>query len=242
MTSTFRIGAGAGFAGDRYDAAELLARDGELDALVFETLAERTIALAQGALTAGRSQGYDPRLLRRMAGTVQPVLSRGGVIVTNGGAANPRAAARAVRDIAVERGVADPRVVAITGDDVLDRLDLSASVILGTDRPLSDLADRIISANAYTGAGAAAAAISDGAQIVVCGRTGDPALFLAPLAARFGWNLEEDDALVAAGLLVGHLLECAGQLTGGYFADGDRKQVPGLARLGFPFADVRADG
>ncbi|MBW1638089.1 DUF1446 domain-containing protein [Microbacterium resistens] len=238
----FRIGVGAGFSGDRFDAAERLARDGALGALVFETLAERSIALAQDSLRSGSGEGFDPRLLRRMSGTLGPVLGQGGVIITNGGAANPVGAARAVRSIAAERGHPDASVVAVTGDDVRDVLDLDDSVIIGTDRPLSDLADRIVSAHAYTGAETLMAALTGGADVVIAGRTSDPALFLAPLAVHHGWNLERDDPFIAAGLLTGHLLECAGQLSGGYFADGGRKTVPDLAHLGFPFADVGADG
>ncbi len=241
-STTYRIAVGAGFAGDRYEPAEDLARRGDLDALVFECLAERTIALAQQGLRRGTSAGYDPRILRRLRGSLVPVIGSGGLIVTNAGAANPHGAALAVRDLARELGLADLPVAAVTGDDVLDRLVLDDCQVLGTDLTLDRYRGRIVSANAYTGAAGIADAIRAGARIVLAGRTADAALFLGPLAVRFGWDLAAGTDPVANGLLVGHLLECAGQLTGGYFADGPRKTVPDLARLGFPYADVEADG
>ena len=238
-----RIGVGAGFAGDRCEAAEALAHHGELDALVFETLAERTIALAQLDLHQGTGLGYDPRLLWRIAGTWEPVLGRGGVIVTNGGAADPLGAARAIRRLTKEaQATHHPNIVAVLGDDVRADLDLKNSRILGTDQVLAEYGDRIISANAYTGAEAIQTAISSGADIVVTGRTSDPALFLGPVASRLGWDPAANDDLNAAGLLAGHLLECGGQLTGGYFADGGRKAVPNLAFLGFPMAEISDRG
>lgn len=114
-------------------------------------------------------------------------------------------------------------------------------MISGTEQTLADLGDRVLSANAYLGADGIVAALDQGAQIVITGRVGDAALFLAPLAHRWTWQPDDLDR-IAAGTLVGHLLECAGQLTGGYFADGVRKIVPDLATLGFPYADVDADG
>ncbi|MFC8845892.1 MULTISPECIES: acyclic terpene utilization AtuA family protein [unclassified Micromonospora] len=240
--STYRIAVGAGFAGDRYEPAEHLARRGDVDALVFECLAERTIALAQQGLRRGTAPGYDPRILRRLRGSLAPVVEGGGLVVTNAGVANPLGAARAVRDLARDLGLRDLPVAAVTGDDVLDRLVLDECPVLGTDSTLDEFRDRIVSANAYTGAAGIAEAIRAGARVVLAGRTADAALFLAPLAVRFGWDLDGGGAPVANGLLVGHLLECGGQLTGGYYADGPRKTVPDLARLGFPYADVTADG
>lgn len=241
-TSTFRIAVGAGFAGDRYEPAEDLARRGDLDALVFECLAERTIALAQQSVRRGVSEGYDRRILRRLRGCLPHLLAGGGVVTTNAGAANPRGAAVAVRKLAAGLGLADVPVAAVTGDDVLDRLVLDECRVLGTDETLEAYRGRIVSANAYTGAAGLIDAIRAGARVVLAGRTADAALFLAPLAVRFGWDLAADPQPVANGLLVGHLLECGGQLTGGYYADGARKTVPDLARLGFPYADVTADG
>lgn len=237
-----RLGAGAGFAGDRIDPAVDLAERGELDFLVFECLAERTIALAQQAKAEGRHPGFDGLLETRIRATAPAARANGTVIVTNAGAADPLAAAKAVRGVGKEMGL-DLRVAAVTGDDVLDSLD-PRSPLLGGEGTLWDYRDRIVSANAYLGAQGLVDALDAEPDVLLTGRTSDVALFLAPLLKRFGWRLDDPADLdrIAAGSLAGHLLECAGQLTGGYFADGAHKSVPGLARLGFPIADVHPDG
>ncbi|MFJ6651427.1 acyclic terpene utilization AtuA family protein [Microbacterium sp. NPDC091313] len=238
--TTYRIGAGSGFAGDRFEPAEILAARGGLDALVFECLAERTIGLAQQRAATAGAAGYDRLFIDRLAG-VLPALSPQTLLLTNAGAADPVGLGRAVVELLAQHpGVAQRSVAAIVGDDVTAALPRDARVT-GTDLTIADLGDRVVSANAYIGAGAAMAALEDGADIVVTGRMGDAALFAAPVAVHHGWS-DDSPEQMAAPTLVGHLLECAGQLTGGYFADGGRKAVPGLATLGFPFADVACDG
>jgi hypothetical protein len=132
------------------------------------------------------------------------------------------------------------KVAAVLGDDVLD-------LVRGSDLPVEesggtvrDLGNRLVSANAYLGVGPIAEALAEGADVVVTGRASDPALFLGPLLHEFGWALDDHDAL-GRGTLVGHLLECAGQISGGYFADPGFKDVPDLARLGFPIGEVAED-
>jgi len=235
-----RIGVGAGFAGDRLEPAVQLAESGKLDALVFECLAERTIALAHQARLEGRTAGFDPLLIERMRGTLPAARKHGTVLITNGGAAAPPEAAQAVRELSTSLDQ-NCRIAAVTGDDVLHLLDLRSSPVLGGEGTLWDLRDRVVSANAYLGVEGIVSALDAEPAVIVTGRTSDAALFLAPIVHRFGWCKTQHD-LIAAGTLVGHLLECGGQLTGGYFADGDRKVVPGLARLGFPMAEVSADG
>ncbi|TPG57741.1 DUF1446 domain-containing protein [Roseomonas nepalensis] len=237
---TLRIGAGSGFAGDRIEPAVELAEHGGLRYLVFECLAERTIALAQLAKRRDPEGGYDSLLAARMR-AVLPACRRQGIrIVTNMGAANPVAAARRVAEVARNLGLQGLRVAAVTGDDVTDRL-------RGTDAALDEggtvaaLGNRLVSANAYIGARPIQEALAAGAEVVVTGRVADPALFLGPLLHEFGWA-EDDWTRLGRGTLVGHLLECAGQVTGGYFADPGRKEVPDLARLGFPLAEVSEDG
>ncbi len=237
---SIRLGAGAGFAGDRIEPAIELARNGRLDYLVFECLAERTIALAQQARLADPSKGYDPLLERRMLAVLQPCRDAGTRIVTNMGAANPLAAAELVRDVARRQGLTGLKVAAVTGDDVLEQIRGSDIALLEGGR-LADLGDRVISANAYIGARPIADALGRGADVVVTGRAADPALFLGPLIHAFGWKPDDWEKL-GKGVLVGHLLECAGQITGGYFADPGVKDVPGLARLGFPIGEVSENG
>ncbi|RZF64039.1 DUF1446 domain-containing protein [Sphingomonas populi] len=238
---TIRIGAGAGFSGDRIEPALELVEHGQLDFLAFECLAERTIALAQAARRIDPDAGFDPLLEDRMRMVLPAAHARGVRIVTNMGAANPAGAARLVARIARELGLDGLRVAAVTGDDVLDIV--RAGDFALTDRPGTsrDLGEAIVSANAYLGAGGIVAALAGGADVVITGRVGDPALFLGPMIHAFGWAIDDWERL-GRGTVVGHLLECAGQVTGGYFADPGVKDVPDLARLGFPFADIAADG
>jgi hypothetical protein len=236
-----RIGSGAGFSGDRIEPAVELAEYGELYYLCFECLAERTIALAQLAYRNDRSRGFDPLLERRMAAILPPAIRNSVRIVSNMGAANPVGAARAAAQIGRDLGLPRLKIAAVVGDDV-------ETIIRHGDFPLHELGtttgalgDRLVSANAYLGAEPIVEALKGDADVVLTGRVGDPALFLAPLIYEFGWA-PDDWTLLGRGTLVGHLLECAGQVTGGYFADPGIKDVPDLARLGFPLAEVGADG
>ncbi|WP_041323485.1 acyclic terpene utilization AtuA family protein [Saccharomonospora viridis] len=238
--TTVRLGAGAGFAGDRIDPAVDLARRGGLDFLIFECLGERTVAAAHARRLSDPSTGYDPLLAARLR-AVLPHTHRGGTrVVTNSGAANPEAAGELAARVAAELGVPS-RIAVVGGDDVLDIVRRVDPVVWETDAPLSACPEELISANAYLGAAPVVEALEQGADVIVTGRLADPALFLGPLVHTYGWDAD-DWELLGAGTAVGHLLECAGQLTGGYFADPGTKPVPDLARLGFPFADVAADG
>ncbi|MCF5651762.1 acyclic terpene utilization AtuA family protein [Pseudomonas syringae] len=244
---TIRIGSGAGYSGDRIEPAIELAEHGQLDYLVFECLAERTIALAQQSRLADPSAGYDPLLSERMR-RVLPFVGKGvdGTrrrlrIITNMGAANPLGAASEIRRIAADLGLTGLKVAALTGDDVLAALLQQPDRSLDNGRSLRSLGDRLISANAYLGAEGIIQALRADADVIVTGRVADPSLFLAPQMFEFGWA-EDDWALLGRGTLVGHLLECAGQVSGGYFADPGFKDVPDLDRLGFPLAEIDAAG
>ncbi|WP_163021476.1 acyclic terpene utilization AtuA family protein, partial [Pseudomonas viridiflava] len=242
---TLRIGSGAGYSGDRIEPAVELAEHGELDYLIFECLAERTIALAQQARLSDPDAGYDPLLSERMRRVLPFVGRTAGSrrlrVITNMGAANPLAAAREVRRIAAELGLSGLKVAALTGDDVLAALQTDAFRLLDNGMTLASLGDRLISANAYLGAEGIVQALEADADVVITGRVADPSLFLAPQMFEFGWSAD-DWTLLGRGTLVGHLLECAGQISGGYFADPGFKDVPDLARLGFPLAEVNAAG
>ncbi len=238
---TLRIGAGAGYSGDRIEPAVELAEQGDLDYLVFECLAERTIALAQQARISDPQGGYDPLLSERMRRVLPFVGGNGGRrlrVITNMGAANPVAAAVEVRRIASELGQ-DLKVVAVVGDDVLDVLQPEQR--LDNGQTVGSLGARLISANAYLGVDGILDALRADADVVITGRVADPSLFLAPQMFEFGWAADDWQRL-GRGTLVGHLLECAGQVSGGYFADPGFKDVDDLARLGFPLAEIDADG
>ncbi|TFY87432.1 DUF1446 domain-containing protein [Pseudomonas nabeulensis] len=238
---TLRIGSGAGYSGDRIEPAVELAEQGNLDYLVFECLAERTIALAQQARINDPQGGYDPLLserMRRVLPFVGAQNARRLRVITNMGAANPVSAANEVRRIASELGLA-LKVVAVIGDDVLDVL--QPEFLLDNGQTVGSLGDRLISANAYLGVDGILDALRADADVVITGRVADPSLFLAPQMFEFGWAADDWQRL-GRGTLVGHLLECAGQVSGGYFADPGFKDVEDLARLGFPLAEIDADG
>ena len=236
-----RIGAGAGYSGDRIEPAVELAEHGALDYLVFECLAERTIALAQQARRANPELGYDPLLEARMRAVLPAAVRNGVRIISNMGAANPLAAARKTASIAHQLGLGGLKIAAVSGDDVLDVVRQGAYVFEESGDRVADYDSRLVSANAYLGAEPIVDALRAGADIVLTGRAADPSLFTAPLIQAFGWAMDDWDTLGQA-TVVGHLLECAGQITGGYFADPGFKDVPMLARLGFPIGEVEADG
>lgn len=235
---TVRIGCGAGYSGDRVDPAVELAEKGSIAYLVFECLAERTIALAQASRLLNGAPGYDPLLEERME-AVLPICARNKTrIISNMGAADPKMAALKTREIARRLGLHALRIAAITGDDVLPLI-----LENGSPNPYCNVpgAGAIVSANAYLGAEPIVQALAEGADVILTGRVADPSMFLAPLIHEFGWAMD-DWNLLGKGTVVGHLLECAGQITGGYFADPGYKTVPNLSRLGFPLAEVSQTG
>ena len=240
-TQVLRVGCGAGFSGDRTDAAGPVVQDlvaglqsqGGHAVLIFETLAERTLALAQLARRADPQAGYEPLLLDLLRPVLATCLAQGIRIVSNFGAANPRAAAQAIAQLAHDLNLTAPRIAVVLGDDVREHPEVQTLA--------QSLPSPLVSANAYLGAQAIADALNHGAQIVVCGRVADPALTLGPALAHFGWALDDWNAIAGA-TMAGHLLECGAQVTGGYYADPGFKDLPDLAHVGFPIAQIEADG
>ena len=235
-----RIGAGAGFAGDRIDPAVDLAERGDLDYLVFECLGERTVAAAHARRLRDPAAGFDPLIEARLRAVLPACRAHGTTVITNAGAAHPVAAGELACWVARSLGLAGLRVAVVTGDDVLASVRQADPVVLETGQPVS-AGDPLVSASAYLGADGIVDALGQGADLVITGRVADPSLYVGPLRHSFGWN-DGDYGVLGRATLAGHLLECAGQLTGGYFADPVTKPVPRLAWLGFPFADVTADG
>jgi hypothetical protein len=237
-----RIGVGSSFADDRIGPAVELAERGELDYLAFECLAERTIARENLTRQKDPEKGYTPRLLERMAEVTKPCLDRGVRIITNMGAANPLGAARAVRRQAKEQGLGDVACAVVLGDDVSETLRRMPQLpLMESGLPLETLLPKMASANAYLGADLLLRALQTGAPIVISGRVADPSLFLAPAMHHHGWSYDDLPGL-AAGTIAGHFLECGTQTSGGCFADPGKKEVPDLAGLGLPFADLDAAG
>jgi hypothetical protein len=243
MSDTFLVGNAAGFSGDRIDAAApvvaSLIASGRPAALTFETLAERTLALGQLARLKDAQSGYEPMLVALLEPVLADCVRHDIPIIGNFGAANPRAAAAAIHALARRLGIIGLRVAVIEGDDV--RHLLAQATPWEHDPPTDPNDPTLVAANAYLGAFPIAAALAQGAQVVVTGRIVDPALTLGPLIARFGWTETDLDSL-AAGTLAGHLLECGTQVSGGYFADPGVKDVPGMASIGFPIAEVTEAG
>ncbi|NLC07844.1 MAG: DUF1446 domain-containing protein [Syntrophomonadaceae bacterium] len=239
--SRIRIGAGAGYGGDRFEPALELVEKGEINYLVYECLAERTIALYQQERLRDASLGYNPQLVRRLSPVLKPCWQRGIKIITNMGAANPLAAQQRVLELASAQGIKGLKVAAVIGDEVLEAVIQHGGQILETGETVADYVNRIISANAYLGCAPLVEALIQGADVILTGRVADPALFLAPMVHEFNWS-EHDYQRLGQGTVVGHLLECAGQVSGGYFADPGHKDVPRLAELGFPLAEVYPDG
>ncbi|MCT9069954.1 acyclic terpene utilization AtuA family protein [Cupriavidus gilardii] len=242
MVSPLSIGSGAGFSGDRIDAAlpvvRTLIADGGPSALIFETLAERTLALAHLARRADPERGYEPLLDALLTPVLGLCLAHGIPIVGNFGAANPHGAARRVQALAAELGLPRPRVAVVEGDDLSgDAGRRLLSGILGAGFPER----RFVCANAYIGAQGIADALAAGAQVVVCGRVADPALAVGPAMAHFQWSWQDWDRLARA-TMAGHLLECGAQVTGGYFADPGVKDVPDVHALGYPIVRLDSDG
>ncbi|GJG94593.1 acyclic terpene utilization AtuA family protein [Cupriavidus pauculus] len=242
MTAPLLIGSGAGFSGDRTDAAlpvvRTLIANGGPAALIFETLAERTLALAQLARRDNPEHGYEPLLDHLLTPVLGLCLTNGIPIIGNFGAANPRAAARRILALAGELGLPAPRVAVVEGDDLSH--DAGRAVLRGIVGDAFPEA-RFVCANAYIGAQGIADALRAGAQVVACGRVADPALAVGPAMAHFDWAWDDWNRLAAA-TMAGHLLECGAQVSGGYFADPGMKDVPDVHDVGFPIAQIDADG
>lgn len=238
--TTVRIGCGSSYAEDRVEPAVALARRGGLDYLCCDCLAERTLAQAQLRRRADPSAGYDLRLERLVREVVVTCLEEGTRFVANMGAANPAGAGERTVELLREAGARGARVAVVGGDDVAALL-ASGGVEGPSGGPLRLPDGEVVSATAYLGATPLVEALEKGADVVVTGRVADASLFLAPLLHAHAWSPTDWD-LVAAGLVVGHLLECGTYLTGGNWHDPPARVVPRLDDLSLPYADVEADG
>ncbi|NUF28149.1 acyclic terpene utilization AtuA family protein [Gilliamella sp. ESL0254] len=236
-----RIGCGAGYAGDRIEPAVELAQKGQIQYLVFECLAERTIAIGQKQKQTNPNAGFNELLEARMRAVLPLCVQNKIKIITNMGSANPQAAGKAIQSIAQSLGLAGLKIAIVEGDDVYQSVVEQDLKLDDINKKVSESDKKIVSANAYLGCEALVDALKAGADIVITGRVADPSLFLSPMIYEFGWSLTDWDKL-GKGTLIGHLLECAGQITGGYYADPGYKDVQGLARLGFPIAEINENG
>ena len=236
------MGTGSGFSDDRIEPAADLAERGNIDYLVFECLAERTIARETLSRLKNPEAGYTPYLVERFH-AVLPACRRNGIrIVTNMGAANPLGAARVVRREAKALGLGDVPVAVVTGDDVTEIVRANPQLpLMESGEPVESLLPRMASANAYLGADAIRDALATDAPVVMTGRVADPSLFLGTMLHGLGWAYDDYPKL-AVGTLAGHLMECAAQVTGGCYIDPGKKDAEDAVNIGFPYADVTSDG
>jgi hypothetical protein len=240
-----RIGNGGGFWGDSQDAPVELAASGHLDYLTLEYLAELTMSILAVQKQRDPTAGYATDFLSALERLTPHLLARQELqIITNAGGMNPLGCATKAEEILARAGLPDRSLAVVSGDDLLPRLDelLAAGHVftnLDTGQPLSTVRDRVVSANAYLGARPIAQALGDGASIVITGRVADAALTLGPAAYVHGWAWDDWDKL-AAGVVAGHLLECGAQATGGLWINWE--EAADLAHVGYPIAEVEADG
>ncbi len=244
MKDTVRIASGQGFWGDLQRAPIDQARGGPIDYLVMDYLAEVTMSILQKQKLRNPDGGYARDFVEVVTELLPDIKERGFTIVSNAGGVNPLACRDAIVENARERGITGLKIAVVTGDDLLGDLDtlLADGVELRhmeTGEPLAPVRDRMVSANAYLGAGPIVEALRQGADVVITGRTTDTGLTLAPMTWEFGWDRDDWDKM-AAGTVAGHILECGAQSSGGNFTDW--QTVPDLARVGFPIVEARPDG
>lgn len=241
---TVRIGAGQGFYGDSLLPVLDVARYGNVQYISFDTLAELTLAILEKGRRKDAAGGFTRDVIPMMRNLLPICQERGIKLITNAGGINPRGAARAVAEVARELGL-KLKIACVTGDNILDRLDelVARGVAFHDDegrQTIAEVRSRVLFASVYLGAGVIAEALDRGADVVITGRTTDTAQFLGPLLHEFRWARDDWDKL-AQGIVLGHLMECSGQVTGGNLQVG-WEAVPALERIGFPVAEVSEDG
>jgi hypothetical protein len=245
MRTPYRIAGASGFWGDRNDALLDQVRGGPVDAVMLDYLAEVTMAILRVKRMRDPASGYAGDFLKALGPALETIHARGIRVITNAGGMNPRACAEAVVALARKQGIRGLAVGLVTGDDLFERLDeLAGGGVpfshFDTGAAFGTVRERVLSANAYLGADPIAEALRADAQIVVTGRCTDSALVLGPLLAHYAWAADDFDRR-AAGVVAGHLLECGGQASGGNFCGG-WEDVPDLANLGYPIAEVDPGG
>lgn len=239
MSRVIRIGCGAGFWGDTPEGPEQLVHSGGIDYLVLDYLAEITMSILARMKSKLPTLGYATDFVSLVMKPLANDIAAGKIrVVTNAGGVNAVAAADALRTVLREIGV-DLKIATVIGDDLSSNVERFRTA--GVTEMFSGAAfpDRVATVNAYLGAFPIAAALAEGADVVITGRCVDSALALGPLIHEFGWNERDFDRL-SAGSLAGHLLECGAQVTGGLFTDW--RDVEGWDRMGFPIAECAADG
>lgn len=235
---------GQGFWGDSILGPIRLVREGPLDYLTLDYLAEVTMSIMQKLKSRDPSRGYATDFVALVDRILPELIEKDIKVVANAGGVNPHACKDAVLAVAERHGVKGLKVAVVEGDDILHQLDdLMAAgesfTNMDTGEPLSSVRDRVSSANVYLGAFPIAEALGQGAQIVITGRGTDPGLVIGPLIHEFGWSEGEWDRL-AAGTVAGHIVECGAQCSGGNHTDW--RSIPDMAMIGYPIIEATASG
>lgn len=246
MTKIVRIASGQGFWGDWLEAPVRQAEGGPIDYLMMDYLAEVTMSIMQKQKSRDPTRGYARDFVPLMERLLPDIAAGKFKVISNAGGVNPRGCVEGVLEGADRLGVRGKvRLGLVTGDDILPRLDeLLANghllTNLDTGRPLSEVRDQVVSANAYLGMEPMVEALAGGADVIVTGRVTDTGLTLAPMFFEFGWDPADWDK-VAAGTIAGHIIECGAQASGGNLLK-DWHTVPGMADPGFPIVEASPDG
>jgi acyclic terpene utilization AtuA family protein len=241
-----RVAAGQGFWGDWLEAPVRQVRGGPIDYLMMDYLAEVTMSIMQKQKSRDPKAGYARDFVPLMERILPDIVQKGIKVTSNAGGVNPQGCAEAVLEVARRLGLTNKVAVGlVTGDDILGRLDEliargHALNNMETGRPLADIRDRVLSANAYLGMAPIVEALRGGADVVITGRVTDTGLTLGPIFHEFGWPADDWDK-VAAGTVAGHIIECGAQCSGGNLLKNWRS-VKGLENPGFPIVEASADG
>jgi hypothetical protein len=246
MKETVRVASGQGFWGDLLTAPVDQVRGGPVDYLMLDYLAEVTMSIMQKQRARDPQAGYARDFVTLMREILPDCVEKNIKVLSNAGGVNVPGCAEALRQAAVDLGFAGKvKIGIVTGDDILGRLDefIDQGVEITnmeTGEPLSDVRDRVQSANVYLGAEPLVEALRGGAQIVVGGRLTDTGLTLAPLAYEFDWSFSAWDK-IAAGTIAGHIIECGAQASGGN-CQYEWQSIPDLANVGFPIVEASPSG
>ncbi len=246
MSKSIRIASGQGFWGDWLEAPVRQVEAGGIDFLMMDYLAEVTMSIMQKQKSRNPAAGFARDFVPLMERILPDLVAKGIRVTSNAGGVNPRGCAEGVLAAARKLGLAGSvRIGLVTGDDLMDRLDdlIARGHLLNdmdTGRPVTDIRDTILSANAYLGMQPMVTALDRGAQIVVTGRVTDTGLTLAPMFHAFRWQVDDWDK-VASGTVAGHIIECGAQASGGNLLK-DWQKVRGLTNPGFPIVEARPDG
>ena len=243
MKDIIRIANGQGFWGDSIDAPINLVKDGPLDYLTLDYLAEVTLSIMQRQKIKNSNSGYARDFINLVKRVLPEIQNKNLKIITNAGGANPDACRKELLALSKKMGV-DLKIGVVSGDDIyhdIKKLQLSGVSFanMDTGESFDKISNKVYSANVYIDSFTIAEALEDGAQIVLAGRVSDPGLALGPCIYEFNWKRNDYDK-IAAGTLAGHIIECGAQCTGGNYTKW--KDVPNMDNIGYPIVEISSDG